>query len=87
MVKPCLFFFKLQSDLKIYFLSSPIETVSQTFVYNMADNVEETPCSSPASYTFVRVLGSGAFGEAVLYQKTEVIMFVKLFLFRNQQIQ
>ncbi|BFZ01979.1 hypothetical protein BsWGS_05018 [Bradybaena similaris] len=25
----------------------------------------------PVSYTFVRVLGSGAFGEAVLYQKTE----------------
>ncbi|RUS71597.1 hypothetical protein EGW08_020641 [Elysia chlorotica] len=37
----------------------------------MADNLEESPCSSPASYTFVRVLGSGAFGEAVLYQKTE----------------
>ncbi|KAH9492964.1 Serine/threonine-protein kinase Nek9 [Bulinus truncatus] len=34
---------------------------------------EESDCeiSLPASYTFVRVLGSGAFGEAVLYQKTE----------------
>ncbi|GFS25216.1 serine/threonine-protein kinase Nek9-like [Elysia marginata] len=37
----------------------------------MADDGAENPCSPPASYTFVRVLGSGAFGEAVLYQKTE----------------
>ncbi|XP_013095073.2 serine/threonine-protein kinase Nek9-like isoform X2 [Biomphalaria glabrata] len=37
----------------------------------MASEDSDSEISTPSSYTFVRVLGSGAFGEAVLYQKTE----------------
>ncbi|XP_012945754.1 serine/threonine-protein kinase Nek9 [Aplysia californica] len=37
----------------------------------MASDSPELDGGIPISYIFVRVLGSGAFGEAVLYQKTE----------------
>ncbi|CAG5121379.1 unnamed protein product, partial [Candidula unifasciata] len=37
----------------------------------MAAESSQANSAGPVSYTFLRVLGSGAFGEAVLYQKTE----------------
>ena len=49
-----------------------VQSPRNTIVYNMAAEAQESDCGIPVSYIFVRVLGSGAFGEAVLYQKTEV---------------
>ena len=52
----------------------------------MADDSFVEPRASEEPYTRIKILGRGAFGEAVLYRKTEV-SFVSLVKFRTQNIQ